>query len=607
MNVCLLKDRYHRMNWQSIWGAFTSRVSQPFKENLDMKTVSSGPDVEAGTLKRPSTWQDFEQPRYSRRETILTMIGVLLVMLLASLDQTIVSTAMPRVIADLQGFDRYTWVSTAYLLTSTVMVPIYGKLSDLFGRKPIFLFGIVVFVIGSALSGASQSMNELIAFRAFQGLGAGAFMPIAIASVGDLFTPRERGKWQGVTGAVWGFSAIVGPTLGGWITENTSWRWVFYVNLPVGIIAMLVLIFLMPALRGAEKKVSIDYTGAAMLIAGTVALLLGFTWAGTQYDWLSPQIIGLFAGAVIVLTAFVIYEALLERRGGQPIIEPSLFKNSIFSVSTIVTIIFGMSLFGSIFFIPLFVQGVIGTSATNSGLILTPLMLTSIVGSVVSGQLVSRLGKYKWLAILGMIISVAGGVLLVRLGVHSTNNDVLLAMLVMGLGMGFGMSLYTLVVQNALPRKIGQATSALIFFRSIGGTIGLAAMGSAMTSAYLPTFTNALPAAAKQLPAKALAVFNNPQVLLSADTKAQLQSAFAAYGPQGRAIFNSILEAVKMGLAQGIHNVFVLSLGIMIAGLVAVLFLKEIPLRGGGSRKTDVAEPVEDVAPGMAENVPAML
>jgi EmrB/QacA subfamily drug resistance transporter len=572
-----------------------------------MKTVSSGPDVADLTSERPSTIQDFEQPRYSRRETILTMIGVMLVMLLASLDQTIVSTAMPRVIADLQGFDRYTWVSTAYLLTSTVMVPIYGKLSDLFGRKPLFLFGIVVFLIGSALSGASQSMNELIAFRALQGIGAGALMPIAIAVVGDLFTPRERGKWQGLTGAVWGFSAIVGPTLGGWITENTSWRWVFYVNLPIGIIAMLVLILLMPALRGVEKKVSIDYTGAALLIAGTVALLLGFTWAGTQYDWLSPQIIGLFAGAVIVLTAFVIYEALLERRGGQPIIEPSLFKNSIFSVSTIVTVIFGMSLFGSIFFIPLFVQGVIGTSATNSGLILTPLMLTSIVGSVVSGQLVSRLGKYKWLAILGMIISVAGGVLLVRLDVHSTNNDVLLAMLVMGLGMGFGMSLYTLVVQNALPRKIGQATSALVFFRSIGGTIGLAAMGSAMTSAYLPTFTNALPAAVKQLPAKALAAFNNPQVLLSADTKAQLQSAFAAYGPQGTALFNSVLEAVKMGLARGIHNVFVLSLGIMIAGLVAVFFLKEIPLRGGGSRKTETVESVEDVAPGMAENVPAML
>src|SRR5260370_12392403 len=442
--------------------------------------------------------EEYDQPRYSRRDTLLTMIGVLMVMLLASLDQTIVSTAMPRVIADLHGFDRSTCVSTAYLLTSTVMVPIYGKLSDLFGRKPIFLFGIVVLLIGSALSGASQSMNEMIAFRALQGIGAGALMPIAIAVVGDLFTPRERGKWQGFTGAVWGFSAIVGPTLGGWITENTSWRWVFYVNLPVGIIAMLVLIFLMPALRGVEKKVSIDYTGAAMLIAGTVALLLGFTWAGTQYDWLSPQIIGLFAGAVIVLTAFVIYEALLERRGGQPIIEPSLFKNSIFSVSTIVTVIFGMGLFGSIFFIPLFVQGVIGTSATNSGLILTPLMLTFVVGSIVSGQLVSRLGKYKWLAILGMIASLAGMLLLFRLDVNSGNSDVLLAMVVLGVGMGFGMSLYTLIVQNALPGKIGQSTAALTFFRSIGGTIALAAMGSIMNSAYLPAFQGALPGSIKQ-------------------------------------------------------------------------------------------------------------
>src|SRR5216684_5003589 len=224
-----------------------------------METLSTRSDVAVLTSDRPGkVVEEYEQPRFTPRETILTMIGVLMVMLLASLDQTIVSTAMPRVIADLHGFDRYTWVSTAYLLTSTVMVPIYGKLSDLFGRKPIFLFGIVVFLIGSALSGASQSMNELIAFRALQGIGAGALMPIAIAVVGDLFTPRERGKWQGVTGAVWGFSAIVGPTLGGWITENTSWRWVFYVNLPIGIIAMLVLILLMPALRGVEKKVSID-------------------------------------------------------------------------------------------------------------------------------------------------------------------------------------------------------------------------------------------------------------------------------------------------------------------------------------------------------------
>ena len=236
--------------------------------------------------------EEFEQPRYSRRDTLLTMFGVLMVMLLGSLDQTIVATALPHVIADLHGFDRYTWVSTAYLLASTVTVPIYGKLSDLFGRKPIFLFGIVLFLVGSALSGASQSMNQLIAFRAFQGLGTGALTPIALAVVGDLFTPRERGKWQGVTGAVFGLSAIIGPTLGGWITQYSSWRWVFYVNLPVGILALLVLIFLMPTLRGKVQKVSIDYIGAALLVAGTVPLLLGFTFAGSQYAWLSPQTIG---------------------------------------------------------------------------------------------------------------------------------------------------------------------------------------------------------------------------------------------------------------------------------------------------------------------------
>src|SRR5579859_7526797 len=221
-----------------------------------MKTVAQEPQTNDLSIRGDSTDQGGDTPRFTRRETLLTMTGVLLVMLLASLDQTIVSTALPRVISDLQGFDRYTWVTTAYLLTSTVTVPIYGKLSDLFGRKPIFLIGIVLFLAGSALSGASQDMNQLIAFRAFQGLGAGALMPIAIAVVGDLFTPRERGKWQGVTGAVWGLSAILGPTLGGWITQYSSWRWVFYVNLPVGIAAMLVLIFLMPTLRSKAQNVS---------------------------------------------------------------------------------------------------------------------------------------------------------------------------------------------------------------------------------------------------------------------------------------------------------------------------------------------------------------
>lgn len=563
-----------------------------------MENESTKTGIADLTPGRPGTVEEFEQPRFSRRDTLLTMAGVLIVMLLASLDQTIVSTALPRVIADLQGFDRYTWVSTAYLLTSTVTVPIYGKLSDLVGRKPIFLFGVVVFLIGSALSGASQSMNQLIAFRALQGIGAGALLPIAIAIVGDLFTPRERGKWQGVTGAVFGLSSIVGPTLGGWITQNASWRWVFYVNLPIGIIAMLVLIFLMPTLQSKSRQVSIDYIGAALLVVGTVPLLLGFTWAGNQYAWLSPQVIGLFVGAVAALTAFVIYEAMLERRGGQPIIEPSLFRNRIFAVSTIVTMIFGMGLFGSIFFIPLFVQGVVGTSATDSGLVLTPLMLTSMVGSIVSGQLVSRLGRYKWIAIFGMLVSVAGTFLLARLDVNAGNKDVVVAMLVLGLGMGFSMSLYTLVVQNALPTKIGQATAALTFFRQIGATVALAALGSVMTSAYLPAFQKALPAAVKQsVPANVLAAFNNPEILLSPGALAQMQTRAAAGGAQALALFNQLVEAVKIGLAQGIHNVFVLSTVIMIIGLVSVFFLPEIPLRGGRRAKTGSLEAAKDETP----------
>jgi len=559
-----------------------------------MKTVSSQSDgTDIVSKSQAIADDDYEQPRYSRRDTLLTMAGVLLVMLLGSLDQTIVSTAMPRVIADLQGFDRYTWVSTAYLLTSTVTVPIYGKLSDLFGRKTIFLIGIVIFLTGSALSGASQTMNELIAFRAFQGLGAGALMPIAIAVVGDLFTPRERGKWQGVTSAVFGISAIIGPALGGWITQYSSWRWVFYVNLPVGIIALLVLIFLMPTLRSKAQKVSIDYVGAALLVLGTVPLLLGFTFAGSQYAWLSPQVIGLFVFALVMLVSFVIYEAWLERHDGQPIIAPSLFKDSIFTVSSIVTFIFGMGLFGAVFFIPLFVQGVVGSSATNSGLVLTPLMLTFVVGSIVSGQLVSRLGKYKLLAIFGMIASVAGMLLLFRLNVNSGNSDVLLAMLVLGIGMGFGMSLYTLVVQNAMPRRIGESTASLTFFRSIGGTIALAAMGSVMNAAYLPAFENALPNTVKQLAAvqpkvaQFLGLFNNPQILLQPGVESQLQTSAAHQGSAALTMFNQVIESVRVGLATGIHNVFIMSVVIMLVGTIAVFFLKEIPLRGGRIKQQD--------------------
>src|SRR5579884_1617963 len=293
----------------------------PLEEPITGEIALRGGSTQVQTIKAA------ERPHYTRREIYSTMAGVLLVMLLASLDQTIVDTAMPHIITDLQGFSLYTWVTTGYLLTSTVMVPIYGKLSDIFGRKPIFMIGVTLFLAGSALSGASQSMLQLILFRGFQGIGAGALMPIALTVVGDLFTPRERGRWQGITGAVFGLSSILGPTVGGWISDNLTWRWVLYVNLPVGLVAMLVLIFLMPSLQAKNRKATIDYVGCALIALGTVPMMLGFTWAGTTYPWDSWQVLGLIIGGAAVLGIFLLYEIWLERRDGQPIIAPSLFKN----------------------------------------------------------------------------------------------------------------------------------------------------------------------------------------------------------------------------------------------------------------------------------------
>jgi EmrB/QacA subfamily drug resistance transporter len=529
--------------------------------------------------KEPET---IESLPYGRRETIFTMIGVLSVVFLAMLDQTIVGTAMPHIVADLQGFDLITWVSTAYLLTSTVPIPIYGKLSDIFGRKPIMLFGIVVFLAGSALSGAAQSMDQLIAFRAFQGLGAAALEPMAITIIGDLFPPRERGKWQGVSGSIYGLAAILGPLAGGWITDKTSWRWVFYINLPIGILAMLVLIFLMPTLRHRTWQLRIDYIGAALLILGTIPLLLGFTLAGNQYSWLSPQIISLFGGAVVILVVFVFYSARLEHQGKEPIFEPGLIKNSvrIYGVSLLVTVIFGISLYGTAFAIPLFAQGVLSTSATNSGLILMPFMLTAIGGSVLSGLALTLTGKYKWVAVLGVMIDIVGTLMLVRLDASSSYTQLLVAMLVLGLGVGSGLAVYTTAVQNVYPKKIGEASSTLVFFRQLGGTIGLAAMGSVLVSSYVPAFHAALPETLRHLlPANILGAFDNPLILLSPDMLSPLRAALTGYGAHGAAAFDMLLQAVKMGLAQSVHDVFVLSLAIILIGFIAVFFLKEIPLR----------------------------
>jgi EmrB/QacA subfamily drug resistance transporter len=516
----------------------------------------------------------------SRGRLISILIGVILGMLLAALDQTIVGTALPRIVTNLGGFDHYAWVVTAYLLASTVSIPIWGKLSDIYGRRTFFILGMVIFLAGSALAGTSQNMTQLIIYRSIQGLGAGAMMPIAMAIIGDIFPPAERGKWQGLIVAVFGLASIVGPTLGGWITDNWGWRWVFYVNMPVGIIAILTAGIVMPKLVIRRQHI-IDYLGVVTLIAGTVPLLLAFSWAGTQYPWGSWQVIGSFIFAAVMLTIFV----FVEMRAAEPIISPKLFKNSIFSISTIAMFLVSAGMFGAILYLPLFVQGVLGESATNSGVVLTPLMLGFMFSSIVGGQILSRTGRYKLLAIVGFIVAAVGMFLLSRMTPTTTQGEVVRSMIITGLGMGVMMSLFTIVVQNAFPyRQLGEVTATLTFFRSIGSTIGVAVMGTIMINGLQNALQSNIPAIVKRgVSAAQLAQLQNPQLLLSPETVVKLQHYFAARGPQGLAIFRQLFDAIRLSLSTAITNVFFLGFIIMLLGLFAVLFLREIPLRKSNS------------------------
>jgi EmrB/QacA subfamily drug resistance transporter len=531
-----------------------------------------------------------EQPVYARREVLVTMVGLLLIMFLGTLDQTITATALPRIVGELRDFGLATWVTTIYLIIATVTVPIYGKLSDQFGRKLILFVGLSIFLGGSMLSGQAQTMTQLIVFRGVQALGDGALLPIASAVIGDLFSPRERARWMGITTSAYGVAVIVGPILGGWLTDHASWRWIFYVNVPVGLLIFPILIFVMPTLKRSVRSVTVDYAGAALLVLGTVSLMLGLSWAGSQYAWLSPQVLGLFGGALLCLLAFLWYEARLEKRGREPILEPSLFRRSarIFGVSTTMSLLLGICTYGGAFYVPFFLQGVVGVSVTNSGLLLIPFAVASVAGAAGSGILMSVLGKYKWQTILGVVVAIAGFLLLLRLNINSSSAEVTLGMVVLGLGLGTGLAIYTTATQNALPDKKGQVSASLAFFRQIGGAIGLATMGSIMNAAYLPAFIGAVPQYLQRaIPASQLSIFENPSNLLEGPgVLAQIRTGFAAYGPRGTATFEQLLAAMKIGLTQGIHNVFLACLGVILFAFVVVWFLREQPLR---DRKREAA------------------
>ena len=524
-------------------------------------------------------------------------------MLLSALDQTVVGTAMPRIIADpaINGMAHYAWVATAYLLASAVSMPIWGKLSDAYGRKRFFMVGMVLFVLGSALCGQSHSMLELITFRALQGLGAGAMLPINQAILGDIFPPTQRARWAGVLMSVYGVATILGPLLGGWITDNIGWRWTFYVNLPVGIVALAFAAWALPGHVKVRKHV-IDWLGTAFLVAAAVPLLLAFSWAGSEYAWSSPVIIGLFVFSAGMWGVFV----RREMRAEEPVLNPRLFRNSIFTVSSLASAIQSAAMFGAIMFLPLFVQGVMGKTATNSGTILMPMMLAAIATSIGGGQLLARTGRYKAVVVFGFDVVTVGAFLLSRMTISTTFGQLAVFMVIMGLGLGIAMSTFTVIVQNQYPtHRLGEVSAGLQFFRSLGSTVGLAVFGTILNARFASALATSLPAQLKGIaadPATASQI-NNPQVLLSAQAQPHLQQMFGQFGTGGQKLYSAFMDAVRHSLESAIGRVFFLAMSISIVGFVVVLFLKEVPLRRTHSNTVEngVSVTLSEAGPAVAD------
>ncbi|ARU60037.1 MFS transporter [Tumebacillus avium] len=512
-----------------------------------------------------------------KRTKIMIMIAIMASMLFASLNQTIVGTALPRIIAELGGMEYYSWVFTIYMLTSSVTGLLVGKLSDMYGRKPFILVGLGLFMIGAFLTGTSQDIIQMILYRGLQGFGGGFIMSTAFSAVGDLFPPRERGKWQGLMGAVFGMSAVIGPFLGGWIVDNADWKWVFWVNLPIGVIAFLLIMRLFPKKTGKATG-RVDYAGAIFATGFLVPLLLAFSWGGSKYEWGSGTIIGLIAGAVVSLLLFI----WAESRAEQPVLPLALFKNGIFNVVNLIGFLSGVAMFGSIMYIPLFVQGVIGTTATASGLVTMPMMVSMVACSALSGQVTSRTGKYKFMALIGSVVLAVGMFMLTRMSTETSNLMTSIDMIVVGAGLGFSMPILMLAVQNATSQSlIGVTSSAVQLFRQIGGTVGVAIMGTLMNNRIQEELAKIMPEPVKQfLAAPEMAShakdLTNPQLLVAPD---QLEAIRAQIPAQVQPIFDQLIQSLKTALVAGLDEVFLVGFIISLLALVITFFLKEIPLR----------------------------
>ena len=506
---------------------------------------------------------------FTHRQILVIMSGLMLGMFLASLDQTIVSTALPTIVGDFHRSDLLSWVITSYLLASTASTPLWGKAGDLYGRKRVFQLAIVVFLVGSALCGAAQNMYELIVFRGVQGIGGGGLISLVFAIIGDVISPRQRGRYQGYFGAVFGVSSVVGPLAGGFFVDNLSWRYIFYINLPLGILALIVTnrVLKLPV---RTRKVQIDWWGALLLVAGVSAVLLATQSGGKSYPWGSWQIVGLFALGALLLTGFVVR----ERMTAEPILPLELFRMQIFTVSNVVSFVSGVAMFGALAFLPQYLQLVHGVSATESGLLLLPLLVGVLTMSIASGRYISRTGSYRWFPLAGTVLVTAGLALLTRIGAHTSLAVVGVYILIFGAGLGLFMQVLTLVVQNAVPmRQMGVATSSVTFFRSMGGTIGASALGAVLTARLAVEFPRFVPRTSVAGGGdKASQLIQSPQAL----------NALKRTKP-------ALHEGIIQAYSHAIDRMFLVALPVSILSIVVALFIKQVQLRGSDP----VAGPVD--------------
>ncbi|MEV0153020.1 MDR family MFS transporter [Micromonospora sp. NPDC050686] len=526
-------------------------------------------------------------PMLSARQLRLLMFGLMTGMLLAALDQTIVGTALPTIVGELGGIDHYSWVVTAYLLASTASTPLYGKMADLYGRRPVFLFSIGTFLLGSLLAGLSQDMTQLIVTRGVQGLGAGGLMTLAFTIISDVVSPRERGRYQGLFGAVFGLSSVAGPLVGGYFAE-TNWRWIFYINVPLAILAIVVCYHVMRLIPFERREHAIDWLGAGLLVAGVSCVLLALSWGGTTYPWRSGLIVGLFVAGVVLGALFVLQEA----RVAEPILPLRLFRSATFALANSAGFVLGLVMFGSIIFIPLYLQIVKGASPTRSGLLMLPMMAGIIVTSILTGRAMSRIGRYKWFPVAGSAVLVAGMLLFRQLQVATSLWVAFGYMVVIGVGLGLCMQSLILAVQNAVSsRDLGAGTSSATFFRSLGGSFGVAILGAVLSSQLKGQLADRLPAAIGQLPPDQRAA-----VTAAGGTNISINdpaTILALPGP--------VRAAIQASFVESLHLVFLTTGLIAILAVLVTLALPNRELRGAGPQgATGGADPLggKAAAPG---------